>query len=328
MDTLQWPFLKMQGLGNDFILMDLRDPAQPAALHPQAGRLATAAALAAETVAPELAALSRRLCDRHFGIGADGLLLILPSARAAARMRVLNTDGSEAEMCGNGLRCVAWLLHERARERTAALPLDSRDAGALAIETGAGVLSCTFAAEPDGALAVEVAMGRPRFRRTEIPVLLEAAGEEMIAHPLPAGDRTFALTAVSMGNPHAVILLPQDEPDVEGLARRYGPLLEQAACFPQRANVSFARFRGPAEPGVIDLWVWERGCGLTLACGTGACATAAAAWRLGRLSAEAPLRVHLPGGALQLRVAHGGEQVYMRGPAVPVFSGTIALPPA
>lgn len=304
----KWVFAKMQGLGNDFIVLDLRDPRSLSSLSPRAHEIASRAGLLGEVGSAELSGLARRWCDRHFGIGADGVLLILPSTVAAARMRVLNADGSEAEMCGNGLRCVARRLHEQ------------EGLEEVRIETGAGVLACSMVSGEEGS-AVEVSMGRPRFLRAEIPVVLGSAGGEMIAEPVDVLDRTLLVTGVSMGNPHGVVFVPDGE-GLEGVARRYGPALERAECFPRGANCSFARFLGLRD---IELWVWERGCGLTLACGTGACATAAAAFRLGLLAAEEPVTVRLPGGDLVLRVAAGAQDVILRGPAELVFSGVIRL---
>jgi len=289
---VQVPFTKVQGLGNDFLVVDLR--AQPA----RAGAVTDP-----ETV--------RALCDRHFGVGADGVLAILPGTGGDARMRVLNADGSEAEMCGNGIRCVAKFLYDTD---------PSLRKPALRIDTGAGLLDCALQVANGTVASVAVEMGRPRLTRDEIP-LAPGGSERAVRETILAGGRRFAFTAVSMGNPHAVIFL-DEEGDLRGLAEKFGPLLEVAPAFPRRTNVEFARVRGRE----IDLVVWERGCGITLACGTGACATAVAAALEERLPAGVEVPVHLPGGTLQITVAPGFGGVTMRGPAVTLFR--VELDPA
>jgi diaminopimelate epimerase len=293
------PFTKVEGIGNDFVVVDLR-PGRPGA---RAGG-----------PSPEDPAAVRALCDRHAGVGADGVLAILPSAAADARMRVLNADGSEAEMCGNGIRCVAKVLHD-------ADPALRRPV--LRIETGAGVLACELdvANGADSSLGVTVDMGRPRLTRDEIPLSPGGAGRAL-REPIAAADgHRFTFTAVSMGNPHAVIFAGDADGDLRALAERHGPGLEVAERFPRRTNVEFARVRG----GEIDLVVWERGCGITLACGTGACATVVAACLEERLAPGAPVPVHLPGGTLTITVAPDYSGVRMRGPARTVFEATVDL---
>ena len=286
------PFIKAEGTGNDFVVVDLR-PGQPAA--------AGAAAL-------QDPAVVRDLCDRHFGVGADGVLAILPSALGDARMRVLNADGSEAEMCGNGLRCVAKVLYESD---------PSLRRPTLKVETGAGVLTCTLDVEAGAVRSVTEEMGRPRLTRSEIP--LAPGGEaRALRETIRARDRDFRYTAVSMGNPHAVIFVDGDE-DLRALATTYGPVLEVAEHFPRHTNVEFARVRGKE----IDLVVWERGSGLTLACGTGACATVVAACLEERLTPGADTGVHLPGGTLAITVAPDYSGVRLRGPARIAFQGTL-----
>jgi len=285
------PFLKAEGTGNDFVVVDLRGVVGPAL---------------AEAIQDP--AVVRHVCDRHFGVGADGVLAILPSAAGDARMRVLNADGSEAEMCGNGLRCVAKVLYETdpsLRRRT------------LNIETGAGVLACTL--DVTGGLVQNVAeeMGRPRLTRSEIP-LSPGGDERALRESIHARDRDFQFTAVSMGNPHAVIFVDGHE-DLRSLAETYGPTLEVSDRFPRRTNVEFARVRGRQ----IDLVVWERGSGLTLACGTGACATVVAACLEGRMTPGTETFVHLPGGILTITVAADYAGVRLRGPARIVFHGTL-----
>ena len=280
-------FAKYHGLGNDFLVVDLR------------------AARAEDAAAVQEPGVVRALCDRQFGVGGDGVLAVLPGDPGAdARMRVLNSDGSEAEMCGTGIRCVALELHDRGGLR-------QRE---LAIETGAGRLVCELG---DG--EVTVAMGAPRLVRGEIP-MTGPAGERCIEQPLALpGHEPRAFTAVSMGNPHAVTFVGSRE-EAWRLAPVIGPLVEHHASFPQRTNVELAHVRGPAE---LELVVWERGCGITLACGTGACATVVAAQLTGRVAEGAPVRVHLPGGTLAIEVLPGLANVRMTGPAVRVFDGEL-----
>jgi diaminopimelate epimerase len=291
------PFTKVEGIGNDFVVVDLR-PGRPAAGN--------------GGPSPEDPAAVRAICDRHFGVGADGVLAILPSSTGDARMRVLNADGSEAEMCGNGIRCVAKVLYES--DASLRRPR-------LNIETGAGLLSCGMEDVSGSSVnSVAVEMGRPRLERDEIPLSPGGRGralrEEIRAQP--ERSRSFQFTAVSMGNPHAVIFVDQGA-DLRALAETFGPSLEVADRFPRRTNVEFARVRG----GEIDLVVWERGCGITLACGTGACATVVAACLEGRLTPGVETPVHLPGGTLAITVAADYSGVRMRGPARRVFDATV-----
>jgi diaminopimelate epimerase len=289
------PFTKVQGLGNDFVVVDLRggDTREPSPQDPE---------------------LVRKICDRHFGVGADGVLAILPGTDGDARMRVLNADGSEAEMCGNGIRCVAKVLYES--DPSLRRPV-------LKIDTGAGLLACEMTATGGHVDSVTVEMGRPRFTRDEVP-LSPGGGTRATRETITANGRAFQFTAVSMGNPHAVIFVDGDE-DLRVLAETYGPALEVAPTFPRRTNVEFARVRKDGDATEIDLVVWERGCGITLACGTGACATAVAAAVEERLPRGREIRVHLPGGPLGITVALDDSGVRMRGPATTVFRSEIDL---
>jgi diaminopimelate epimerase len=291
------PFFKVQGLGNDFVVVDLR-PGRPGA---------------GATPSQEQPELVRAICDRHFGVGADGVLAILPTPDGDARMRVLNADGSEAEMCGNGMRCVAKVLYES--DPTLRKP-------ALKIATGAGLLECAIGVADGVVESVSVEMGRPRFTRAEVP-LAPGGVTPALRIPIETGGRTFQFTGVSMGNPHAVIFIDDPSADLMKLAETHGPALETAAVFPHRANIEFARVRDGGRE--IDLVVWERGCGITLACGTGACATVAAAVLEERLPAGREVTVHLPGGALFITVAPDRSGVRMRGPATTVFSSELDL---
>ena len=258
-------FSKWHGLGNDFVVVEGRP-------------------LAAERV--------RRICDRRRGVGADGVVAILPprTPGAAAAMHITNPDGSVAEMCGNAIRCLAKLLAE-------ARGLD----GAVRIDTDAGTKTCTLHRAPSGAVAaVTVEMG---------PARLE--GEQ----DFRVGGETLHATRVSMGNPHAVIF----EGATRERAAAVGPAIERAV--PGGVNVGFAR----PGPGGFDLVVWERGAGLTDACGTGACAAAVAAVRRGDAKAGVPVAVRLPGGALEITVSPDLSGVLMRGPAERVFEGELDL---
>jgi diaminopimelate epimerase len=282
-------FAKYHGLGNDFVVVDLRT------------------ANAADAAAVQDPANVRALCDRQFGIGGDGVLAILPSeAGDDARMRVLNSDGSEAEMCGNGLRCVVQELHDRGGV--------TKDE--MAIDTGAGRLVCAIA--PDG---ITVSMGAPRLLRGEIP-MVGPIHERCIDQPIDVhGQPTRQITCVSMGNPHAITFVSSRE-EAWQLAHSVGPSIEKHAYFPQRTNAEFAFVKSRQE---IDLVVWERGAGLTLACGTGACATVVAAILTGRCDEGIAVKVNLPGGALTIRVMPELQNVKMHGPAQLVFDGELDL---
>jgi diaminopimelate epimerase len=278
------------GLGIDFLVVDLR------------------AAHGDDVAAAQDPAVVRALCDRQFGVGGDGVLAVLRADGADARMRVLNADGSEAEMCGNGIRCVAKDLFDRGGVRKERISID----------TGAGRLVCAIDALDGIARSVTVEMGAPRLMMGEIP-MTGPAGERCIEQPIEIpgfGTRTF--TAVSMGNPHAITFVGAGEP--RGLATTEGPVVENLPRFPRRTNVEFAHVRSPRE---IDLVVWERGSGLTLACGTGACATVVAAILTKRAQEGSDVLVHLPGGDLTITVLPGMTNVLMRGPALHVFDGEL-----
>jgi diaminopimelate epimerase len=273
---------KYHGLGNDFVVLDRRQ---------------TGVDIDAET--------SRWMCDRRRGIGADGVLSLLPSSAGLARMVVHNADGSIAEMCGNGLRCAVKYLVDQSGRRPERID----------VETGAGVLSCAPSYGPDGAVEVDVSMGPARLVAPNLPS--GATGQPFLDAPIPghAGLRGYA---VSMGNPHLVLL---DRPLEE--AEREGPTLERHPAFPDRTNVEFVR----VDADGLTVVVWERGCGLTQACGTGACAAATAAVLAKRLPAEAWLRVTLPGGDLRIRVPSDLSDIRLRGPVAFVFEGVVTLPP-
>jgi len=282
-------FAKYQGLGNDFLVVDLRDVRGP------------------DAEAVQDPAVVKALCDRQFGVGGDGVLAVLPGGTGAdARMRVLNSDGSEAEMCGNGIRCVAKELYDRGGVKKQR----------IAIDTGAGRLVCAITDNAGVADTVTVEMGAPRLLRGEIP-MTGPATERCVEQPLTIDHTELAITAVSMGNPHAVAFVPDNQMK---LATTIGPKVETHAWFPNRTNAEFARVISPTE---IDLVVWERGCGITLACGTGACATVVAAVVTGRAQEGTDVLVHLPGGDLTITVLPGLANVLMKGPARHVFDGEL-----
>jgi len=284
---MKMPFVKMHGCGNDYIYMDCR-----------------------ERALPDPAALARRLSDRHFGIGADGLILILPSDKADYRMRMFNSDGSEAEMCGNGIRCFAKYLYDRGLVR----------GDRVRVETAAGVLPVRLFTEGGKARRARVNMGLPRLARSHIPMRgpdCPMVKDEPLAVEVPGqGAATFRITAVSMGNPHCVIFV--DDTD-ECPVALYGPLIERHQAFPSRTNVEFVQVLSPGE---ARMRVWERGAGETLACGTGASAACVAGVLNGKTHRR--LLVHLLGGDLELEWADDGN-VYLTGPAEEVFEGVVEI---
>ena len=261
-------FTKMHGLGNDFIVVD--------AIH--------------NTVS-DPAELARRICQRRFAIGADGLILIGESGRADATMRIYNSDGSEAEMCGNGIRCVAKFLYDNGICKKTDMTID----------TLAGVKPIRLAVEDDVAVAATVDMGAPEFEPARIPVAADANRVRVRIN-----DREVEFFCVSMGNPHAVTF--DYFPDRDDFLRD-GPELEKHPLFPAKVNVEFCRLDGP---DAVTVKVWERGAGPTLACGTGSCATLAAGVELGLLNRSAD--IHLPGGTLHNEWRDDGH-IYMTGPA-------------
>jgi diaminopimelate epimerase len=271
-------FTKMQGAGNDYVYVNCFDEPTPG----------------------DPAELARRISDRHFGVGGDGLILICPSAAADARMRMFNADGSEAEMCGNGVRCVAKYVYDHGICRNAN----------LRIETGRGVLPIEVQVSAGRVAAARVDMGAPTLESIRIPTTL--AGDPPLNAPLQVAGRTLAVTCVSMGNPHCITYVDHLDDDwVLGV----GPQVETDGHFPKRVNAEFVEVLSPDE---IRMRVWERGSGETLACGTGACAVCVAGVLSGRTRRK--ILAHLPGGDLELHWAEQGS-VYLTGPAVEVFSG-------
>ena len=262
-------FTKMQGLGNDYIYLD---------------------GLAG--LPEDLPALARRMSDRHFGVGADGLICICPSQWADFRMQMYNADGSQGEMCGNGIRCLGKYVYDKG--------LTSKTRG-LRIETLAGVRELELILESGAVSAVRVDMGQPS---ASAPITVEAEGS------------SFQIRPVSMGNPHGVIFVPH--PGAVAL-ERIGPALEHHPAFPGGINVEFVRV---LTPSCLEMRVWERGSGETLACGTGACAALTAAVLEGLTGRKA--RVRLPGGTLELEWSPSGT-MWMTGPAETVFEGDYPL---
>jgi diaminopimelate epimerase len=248
------------------------------------------------------ASLARAISDRHFGIGGDGLILILPSEQADIRMRMFNADGSEAEMCGNGLRCVAKYAYDHG------LVAQTE----ITVETGTGLLPLEMFTNRSGRVdRVRVNMGRPGLRRSDLP-MTGPAEEQVINMDLQVLDRCFQVTCVSMGNPHCVIFVD----DVEAFpVEQYGPAIENHPLFPKRTNVEFVEVLAPDE---VRQRTWERGAGETLACGTGSAAVTVAGQLTGRTGQQ--LLNHLAGGDLQMEW-DGQQEVFMTGPAEEVFSG-------
>jgi diaminopimelate epimerase len=292
-------FTKMHGNGNDFVFVDC--------FH--------------ERVANP-AKVSRAINDRHFGVGSDGLILICPSKKADAKMRMFNADGSESEMCGNGIRCLAKYVYEHklAKAGPAILMGDgTKYPASLKIETGAGVLTLGLALRPRSGQAVRnktvqnvcVNMGEPKFRPKDIPVKL--ASERVIEHPIEILGQRLVMTCVSMGNPHAVFFC-EDVAKIE--LERIGPAIENHELFPKRTNVHFVEVKNHSE---IIIRTWERGSAITLACGTGACACCVASAVTGQCGRA--ITAHLPGGELELNWSAEDNCVYMTGPAVEVFNG-------
>ena len=317
------PFTKMQGAGNDYVYVNCFEQTDVWDAVDSPGEI-------------DVPRLAREVSDRHFGIGSDGLILIGPSEVADARMRMFNADGSESQMCGNGIRCVAKYLFDHdicrgssdtqsggmatSRSRVA---MDERSpdehTSLLAIETGAGVLQLQLFITRDSVGRetvdrVRVDMGKPILPGEKIPTTFP--GEQVVNERLSVGGHDFEVTCVSMGNPHCIIYV--DEPTHE-LVLGIGHLIEHDAHFPERVNVEFVQVISPDE---IRMRVWERGSGETLACGTGASAVCVAGVLAGKTNRK--ILAHLVGGDLELEWAEN-DHVFMTGPAVEVFSGSWPL---
>lgn len=276
-------FTKLHGLGNDYIYINGLD----------------------EDLSPyKLPALSQVLSDRNFGVGGDGIILVLPSERADFRMRIFNCDGSEAEMCGNGMRAFAKYVYEHGLTRETELE----------VETAAGIIKPQLTVEAGEVKLIRVDMGEPRLARGDIPMLGEPADQPVINEPLEAQGRELLVTCVSMGNPHCVAFVD----DVDNVPiGELGPAVENHELFPNKTNAEFATV---VDRGSIEMRVWERGAGVTLACGTGACATGVAA-ALNDL-ADREVRISLLGGDLFIEWAEDNH-VFLTGPAAETFSGEV-----
>jgi diaminopimelate epimerase len=283
--AMQIEFTKYQGLGNDFILVDNRGQTTP-------------------RLTPQQAA---QVCDRHFGIGADGVIFLLPGESGTNyTMRIYNSDGSEPEMCGNGIRCLARFIADLEGKTGA-------EAQTYTIHTLAGLI--TPEVQMDG--QVRVNMGPPRLLAQEIPTTLSTPDEKVINAPLAVAGQTWAVTCVSMGNPHCITFVK----DAEAIQlAQLGPQFEHHAVFPQRTNTEFIEV---VRPDYLKMRVWERGAGATLACGTGACASLVAGVLTGHCATAAT--VELPGGPLHIEWSALDQAVFMTGPAQKVFTGIVEI---
>lgn len=280
------PFAKYHGLGNDFILIDNRQQQDP-------------------SLTPEQ---SVQLCDRNFGIGGDGVIFALQAADGYDfRMRIYNSDGSEPEMCGNGIRCFAKFLQDL-----------GADQESYRIDTLAGPIIPVMNA--DGTITVD--MGEPILKGSDVPTTLaaNADADSVVEQTMEANGKTWKVSAVSMGNPHAIIFVDDLEKDIDFATD--GPALEKAAEFPAKTNVEFVQVMAEDH---LKMKVWERGAGPTLACGTGACALTVAAIRAGKIPRGNNVRVTLPGGDLFIEWRESDNKVYMSGPAQFAFEGHAAI---
>ncbi|MBW4668173.1 MAG: diaminopimelate epimerase [Cyanomargarita calcarea GSE-NOS-MK-12-04C] len=273
-------FTKYHGLGNDFILIDNRSSSRP-------------------QVTPEQAI---EMCDRHFGIGADGVIFVLPGKNDTDyTMRIFNSDGSEPEMCGNGIRCFAGFVAD--------LEGVSRTQDKYRIHTLAGVITTQLMADGQ----VKVDMGEPKLLASEIPTTLCPDDQKVVEQPLEVAGKTWDVTCVSTGNPHCITFVE----DVAAISlETIGPQFEHHPAFPQRINTEFIQV---VRPDYVKMRVWERGAGITLACGTGACASLVAGVLTGKCDRIAT--VELPGGPLQIEWSISNQRMYMTGPAERVFTG-------
>lgn len=280
-------FSKMHGIGNDYIVID-----------------ETKGEIIPEE---EKNVISAELCRRRFSVGADGVIFICPSSTEDIRFRIFNSDGSEAEMCGNGIRCFSKYIYDKG--------ILKKDI--LNVETLGGTRKVTLTIKNDEVSTVKVDMGTATFKASDIPILSQE--EEFIEEELVVNGIIYKLTAVNVGNPHAVIFAENlDEVPLSEI----GPEIETHSLFPQKTNVHFVKISGKNE---IDMITWERGAGITLACGTGALSCVLAAFKLGLVGEE--VLVHLPGGDLQIEVYKINDELggFMEGDAVLVFDGVMQL---
>lgn len=275
-------FTKMHGCGNDYVYVNLF-----------------------EEQVDDPAAVSIKVSDRHFGIGSDGVITIGPSDKADFRMRIYNADGSEAEMCGNGIRCVAKYVYDH----------KLTDKTEISVESGAGVKYLTLYVKDGKVEQVRVDMGEPILTPAEIPVV--ADGDKVIDVPVEVGGKTWNMTCVSMGNPHAVVFVDDTE---HFELEKYGPLFESHERFPKRTNTEFVQVISRTE---ANMRVWERGSAETWACGTGTCACVMAC--ILNNKTDDKVLVHLRGGDLTIEYDRQTNHVFMTGPATEVFQGEINL---
>jgi diaminopimelate epimerase len=280
-------FHKMHGLGNDYVVID-----------------ESIEEIIPEEKKPEISA---ELCTRGFSVGADGVIFVVPSAGEDIRFRIFNSDGSEAEMCGNGIRCFGKYVYEN----------DVLKQKKMSVETLGGTKELTLHVENGIVKSIRVNMGIATFKTSEIP--MDCDEEEFIDQELLVDDEPLKLTAISVGNPHAIIFTD----NLEGVALDHlGPLIENHDAFPERSNVHFV---GVVSPQEVEMLTWERGAGFTMACGTGATSTVIAGYKMGLLQKD--VLVHLPGGDLQITVYEkdGKLGAFMEGDAVSVFEGIMEL---
>ena len=274
-------FVKMHGAGNDFVIIDGEKEA---------------------VVEEHLPSLARSMCDRQLGIGGDGIILVLPSRLANFKMRMFNPDGSEAEMCGNGIRCFAKYICDRKMHQDVV----------MTVETLGGIKTLKLNSVGGRVRTVRVDMGEPKLMRSEIP--MKGSNTRVIAEPLKVAGKKYEITCVSMGNPHCVTFVERVD---EYPVAKIGPEFESHPSFPARTNVEFVEVINQQE---IKMRVWERGAGETLACGTGACASAVASMLNNKVSRK--VTVHLRGGDLFIEWL-GDNKVFMTGPAEEVFEGEV-----
>ena len=275
-------FTKMQGCGNDYVYISTFDQK-----------------------IEDMSAVAKKLSDRHFGIGGDGVIFVCPSDVADGRMRMFNEDGSEGKMCGNGVRCVAKFLydHQLARKKS------------LSVETLSGIKTIELTMDGEEVVGATVNMGQAKTAPADIPVLLP--GDEIIDRLINIGGSDYRITCISMGNPHCVVFTD----DVKNFPlSSVGPLFEHSELFPESVNTEFVRVIDETH---LEMRVWERGRGETLACGTGACASVAAAVKNGYCKKDVPVTVSLLGG--DLRIIYSDHYVMMEGPAKTVFEGVCDL---
>lgn len=280
-------FHKMHGLGNDYVVIDE----------------------SSEELIPEYKKTDvvKSLCRRSFSIGADGVIFVSPSNVADIKFRIFNSDGSEAEMCGNGIRCFGKYVYEN----------DVLKQEKMSVETLGGIKELVLKVERDVVELIRVDMGTASFKTRDVPMISDA--EEFVDQELKVGDESIKLTSISVGNPHAVIFTENME---EIALDHLGPLIENHEAFPERINVHFVSVTSPKE---VEMITWERGAGFTLACGTGATSTVISGYRLGLLDKD--VLVHLPGGLLQITVYENDGKLgaFMEGDAVSVFEGIMEL---